>query len=439
MTTVQAASSFWRQDDPVLDADGRVVVGGMWGHQRDWWHLPNFIRGLITGYGGGKTFMLGKRMISLALENAPVPVMTVSPTYTMAEMTIVQTIDELLQGRCTVSRDMRYRPFRSRPFRFDIFRGGRRAQIICMSGERPSRLKGSNIAAAGIDEPFIQEKAVFEQVLSRIRHPAAKRRELNLTGTPEGVVGWGYELFEGDLRGKHDVGVVQRSSHENRALSPEYLQRLESAFDDASRAAYVEGKFVNLSSGRVYYGFDITVNASDEEPPEGAELGCGMDFNVDPMAFVVFWRKGDRLHFFREFELPDSDTAAALTRLRAEFPKLRLIYPDASGARRTTNSPHGRSDFTCIREAGYTILARPSNPPLRDRYNSVNKAMRDRKVTVGSDCKRLRSYLASFTHESAHKPSHKAMGHLLDAFGYPIAYLLPVDRLRVRNVTLTGF
>lgn len=80
-------------DDPELADDGSIARGGMFPHQRQWWELPNFIRGLVTGYGGGKTLALAKRMIWLAIKNAPVPVVTVSPSYPFALTTIVQTLD----------------------------------------------------------------------------------------------------------------------------------------------------------------------------------------------------------------------------------------------------------------------------------------------------------------------------------------------------------
>jgi Terminase large subunit, T4likevirus-type, N-terminal len=442
---------FWRREDPVLDADGLVTRGGMWRHQREWWDLPNFIRGLVTGYGGGKTMSLAKRMISLALHNAPVPVVTVSPTYPMARTTIVQSIAELLAGRATGSgwiwddegprfdphRELRWHLYQSQPYRFTIDYLGRSATILCMSGEHPDRLKGSNIAAAGIDEPFMQDKAVFEQIVARVRHPAARRREINITGTPEGVVGWGYDLFEGELRQKHDVGLVQCSSRENRALPDGYVERMDSSFDDTARAAYVEGKFVNMSSGCVYHAFDGTVNLSEDEPPPRAEWGCGMDFNVSPMAFCVFWRSGDRMHFVDEFELPNSSTEDACQRLREEYPQVDTIYPDASGKARSTKSPRGKSDFDYIRDAGYEILAERANPTHRDRFNSANAALRHRRVTISPNCPKLRRYLMAYSHEEMHREEQKAMSHLLDAWSYPIHFLMPATKASI--VTSTNY
>ncbi len=40
----------------------------------------------------------------------------------------------------------------------------------------------------------------------------------------------------------------------------------------------------------------------------------------------------------------------------------------------------------------------------------------------------MRAYLLGYTHKDSNKQVQKDMSHLLDAFGYPIAYLFPVDR-----------
>ena len=422
-------------DDPVLAADGSIARGGMFQHQRDWWELPNFIRGLVTGYGGGKTMALGKRMIWLAIKNAPVPVVTVSPSYPMALTTIVQTLDELLDGKCRNEQHMRYHLFRSQPYRFHIQYRDRTATILCMSGERPERLKGANIASAGIDEPFIQPLEVFDQILARVRHPDAKLREINITGTPEGVVGWGYDLFQGDMREKHDLGLVQSSSTANRALPSDYVERLTSSYDEAAAEAYVQGKFVNLSTGRVYYSYDPDVHSVAVDKPDEAELCVGMDFNVNPLAFVVFWRTQDRMHIVAEHEMPNCDAEQAAAFIRQTYPSIRRIYPDASGQNRQHAGAGGKSAFGYLREAGLTICARRANPQIVDRVNAVNGALRHGRVTISPACRKMRAYLLGYTHGDSNKQVQKDMSHLLDAFGYPISYLFPVDRYTASTVT----
>tara|TARA_R110000822_G_scaffold137399_1_gene274873 strand:- start:2077 stop:3390 length:1314 start_codon:yes stop_codon:yes gene_type:complete len=434
--TATATQPFWRMEDPELDAGGQIVRGGMWSHQRDWWELPNFVKALVTGYGGGKTMALAKRMVYLALYNSPAPVMTVSPSYPLAAKTIVQSIDELLEGRCTIEPQMTYTLRKSQPYEFTIRLGGRTGLIWCMSGERPDRLKGPNIGAAGIDEPFIQPVEVYNQVVARVRHPAARIKEICLTGTPEGVIGWGFDLCEGEGRDRQDVGVVQASTSNNKALGAEYVQRMEAAYDDAALAAYRDGKFVNMTTGRVYHSFDPTVHVTDEEMPSGAELCVGMDFNVCPMSYVVFWRKGDRMHVVAEYEKPNSDAEEVGHYIRQDHPQVRKIYPDASGNNRQNAGGGHKSAFAYLREQGYQICARSKNPSPYDRMNSVNGGLRHGRVTISSKCRKLRSYLLGNTHKDRHTKAQEAMSHLLDAFGYPIHYLYPVDR---QTATTTAF
>ena len=40
----------WREDPPVQNDEGEIIKGGMFGHQKDWWNLPNYIKALIAGY-----------------------------------------------------------------------------------------------------------------------------------------------------------------------------------------------------------------------------------------------------------------------------------------------------------------------------------------------------------------------------------------------------
>ena len=435
-TATAPPETFWRMDDPELNADGRIVRGGMWQHQRDWWDMPNFVKALVTGYGGGKTMALAKRMIWLSLYNSPAPVMTVSPSYPLALKTIVQSIDELLDGRCTIEPHMTYTLRKSQPYEFVIRLPGRTGLIWCMSGERPERLKGPNIGAAGIDEPFIQPVEVYHQTVARVRHPAARIREINLTGTPEGVVGWGFDLCEGEGRVRQDVGVVQASTAENRALDVEYVQRMEAAYDEAALAAYRDGRFVNMSLGRVYHSFDSTIHVVDEPMPQGAELCVGMDFNVDPMAYAIFWRSGQRIHFIAEYEHPNCDAEQAAAFIKRDHPEVRKVYPDASGHNRQHAGAGGKSAHAYIREAGLTVVASSANPRIIDRQNAVNGGLRHGRVTISPACRKLRSYLLAATHKGSNTKQQKDMGHLLDAFGYPIANLFPVDR---QNAKLVAF
>jgi len=431
------STSFWRMEQPEFEED-TLVSGGFWEHQMAFWKLNTFIKALVGGYGSGKTLVGSKRIISLALENAPCPVAAVSPTYGMARDTTIATVEDLLEGkRHILGRSFSWR-FNKSTSRFHIKYRGRDATILIYSGERPQTLKGPNLAAIWIDEPFIQEEEVFTQMIARARHPLAIKKEIILTGTPE-QLNWGYDLCVGDKKDSYDVSWIQAGTQENKALGADYVTRLQSAFTDKAGEAFIGGGFVNLASGLVYYQFNTDMICDLEMPPS-AILGCGMDFNVNPMSMVVFWRAGNHVHVIDEFELPNADTEYACQVLREEHPDCTTIYPDATGSSRRTSTPTGRSDHWFIRKAGYDLLARNSNPKRKDRYNAVNTRFQsilgENNLTLSPNCTKLAKYLNLYSHELMDK--QEKLSHLLDAFSYPIAYLFPVDRPPTQKLRVTG-
>lgn len=421
-------ASLWRKEDPVLSDKGAVIAGGMWQHQRQWWDSPMFIKALVAGYGSGKTMIAGKRAISLALHNAPSPHLSVSPSYKIARRTIVPMIQSLLRGKQTIEKGLKYR-FNKSDFEFTIEYGTKVGTIWVTSGDDPESLKGPNVGSANIDEPFMQDRDVFTQVQARVRDPQALVREIGLTGTPE-ELNWGYEICEGEDKEKYEIEVFHASTFANKALPPEYAQRLLKSLTPAAAQAYLEGRFVSLVDGLVYYAF-TDANVQDLPTPAEAELGAGMDFNVDPMAAVVFWKIGNHMHIFEEIELPNADTQYMCSELTQRHgARLRTIYPDATGRARKTASPAGKTDFHYIREAGFEISCDSVNPPRKDRYNAVNGKLGPKTgpitLTISPKCKKLIGYCKQYAHKKMNEEYQKAMSHLLDAAGYPVARLFPV-------------
>ncbi len=422
--------TFWRREDPILSEPNpisgicTVKVGGMWPHQRKWDLLPNFIKVLVGGYGCGKTRQLCKRIIAGALHNAPAWSAVVSPNFPLARRTILPTLVELLDGKASVRQDFSWKWDKGNHF-FKLYIEGRpEATILYLSGDNPDNLKGPNLGQVGIDEPFIQDRKVFDQMSARIRDPRARLHELCLTGTPE-ELNWGYEICEGEEKGKHDVGIVIADTRDNLALPPGYAKRLLDSYDDKTAAAYVSGKFVSLTSGRIYYAFDRLRNVKEEFYDGGAWFS-GMDFNVNPMAFCVGWHKGERVHIVDEWEIPNSDTQYACSLIREHYPQVRQCFPDPTGKSRHTNAPGGASDFTWILRSGMIVMA-PNEPwPRRDSFNAVNAKLSKGDMTIDPRCKKIIRYMTEHSHENANK--QKAMTHLLDSVKYPITYLYPVHR-----------
>lgn len=386
--------------------------------------------GLIH-HNSGKSSILGKRTIASALHNAPVPVMLVSPSYRMAKRTIIPTIMSLLHGR-----NVKY-DYQRADAMIQVKVQGRTGHIWIGSGDVPDSLKGANLAAVLVDEAFQLPLEVIEILLSRIRDPKAQLRELCLVGTmDQGVSGWAYDIMLGDKKQDFDLSMHQASTLENKALPPEFVKTLLAAYDEKTAAAYVHGKFVNLSSGRIYGAFDRDEHVKPCQPPPGAEVIAGVDFNVDPACAVLMWVDDDDVvHYFDEvymtgghdtYELADEVWATSKSRLTT-------FYPDPSGIQRKTSARVGITDITILQQAGirlrgmgqpFQIRARRRTPVRRDRYNAMNGMFRANKIEVDPKCPHLIKSLLMSTYEGFSK--HDGYDHICDAASYYAELTNPV-------------
>lgn len=410
---------FWRTADPILDKDGHVDTGGMWPHQRKWWYSPNYIKALVGGYGCGKTLIGGKRSISIALHNHGVPHLIVSPSFKIAKRTIIPTLDELLDGA-----KVRFK-YNKTDHEYILNHEGTPGKIWIGSGDDAVSLKGPNVGSALIDEPFIQSRAVFEQVLARVRDPAAKKREITLTGTPE-ELNWGFDILDGDEKHNFDSELIQASTRENKALPKQYIQSLEDGYDAQTVKAFVDGLFVQLNIGAVYHAYDVSANSTSMHINENRLIIVGMDFNVDPMSAVLCHEVDGRLYACDEIILPNSDTERLCTEIVQRYPMGRfMLYPDSTGKNRSSK---GRTDFAIAAEtigAQLESIEYPEqNPYLRDRFNSVNALCRnsngDRRFFVNrGNCPELDKDLTRVTHPyEEYKKKNKKRTHASDAAGY---------------------
>lgn len=410
--------SFWRKESPKITpgAFPLVTMGGMFPTHRAWWDNGAFYKFLVGGYGSGKSLALGKRMIALSILNAPYPCMIVSPTYKMAKRTTIPTIKGLLDGR-----GIKYRYHASDHY-FKIYYKGHVGELWIGSGNDPDSLKGSNLAAAGMDEPFLMDYDVLVQLSARVREPMAIHSEICAAGTPEGIGGWGYDICEGELSSKYDIEVFRAKTSENLALPQHYLDNLRRSYDTKMLQAYFDGEFVTISNQLIYYNFsDANIKT---EPDPGGELCVGLDFNVNPMAGVVFWKQGARMHIIEEIEIPNSNTEYWMQVAHEKYPNRILhAYPDPTGKNRKTSAVVGRTDFSIIKHTGVEVHARKFQA-IRDRHNSVNKKLEDGTLTIDKRCKKLIRYFKS----SAHDDKNDSMTHLLDGATYPVAYIYPIHK-----------
>ena len=341
-------------------------------HQLQFWDMPNRIVLLIGGYGSGKTYIGALKSIQMSYINRPIPQMYISPSHQLATKTIIVTLKEICNR---AGLDYTYNQQRAE-FKIHNWDG----TIWFGSGDKPDSLRGPNIASAIIDEPFIQKREVFEQMIARVRHPEAAKSQIFLTGTPE-QLNWGFNLANNK---EMDIGVIQASTLDNPHLPDDYKETLLKSYSKEQIDAYVHGKFVNLTQGRVYHEFDRNKHIQTRNDLQSWDVGCGVDFNVDQLSACIFRHTKDEIHVEKEIRLKNAGTYDLAEQLKYIYPAIK-VYPDASGSARKTSAAH--TDHDIMKMAGFQVLSPRANPPVKDRVNSVNRLLREGRLTVDGRCK----------------------------------------------------
>jgi len=191
---------------------------------------------------------------------------------------------------------------------------------------------------------------------------------IDVAGTPEGFK-WFYKRFVKKFRSDTDL-LVKASTYSNMENLPEdFIDTLRAEYTPELFEAYVNGDFVNLTSGTVYSYFDRKENHTNREIEMDDILHIGQDFNIGGCCGRVHVIDKGIPKLVDEYSV--YDTQAIINHLQKVYPDHRVIvYPDASGNSNKTNS--SKTDIQLLENAGYTIDAPNKNPFVQDRVNSVN-------------------------------------------------------------------
>lgn len=395
-------------DMQVLDNNNYVCANGMIHHN------------------SGKTFVGCLDLLLFAASHPGLVQGYFAPTYRDIKDTFWPTLEEAAE----------YLGFTTKVTTSDkevnLFRGNVwYGTIICRSMDDPGAIVGFKIARALVDEidimPTDKATTAWRKIIARLRLVVpGVVNGIGVTTTPEGFK-FVYQTFA--VSPKSDYSMVQASTYENAAfLPPDYIQSLRDSYPQELIDAYLMGEFVNLTSGTVYRNYDRQKNRSFEAIKRGEPLHIGQDFNVGNMASVVFVERKDGLHAVQEL-VGVEDTPDLIDLLHERYQGHAItIYPDASGkSRKTVNA--SVSDIRLLRDH-FTVKAKPTNPPVKDRILAVNTGFSKARLWVND--RACPSYSASLEQQAYDKNGEpdKSAGHdhHNDAGGYCVNWIMPVKR-----------
>jgi len=424
--------------------------------------------GLFGGIGSGKSHVGCFWAMTKALRNPHCLGLIGANSYRQLKDSTLRTFEETLKRY-----GIGYR-FRASEMDFRLDNG---ATILCRSMENVDLFRGTELGWFYLDELRETSFEAWQVVKGRLRSRLADRREGRVTSSPNGF-DWIYREF---VRKPADPATAAAyANHEaffartadNHHLPPDYLAALAASYDPLLAEQELEGRFVNVTAGRIYAAFDRRLHVSaDAELDPALPILWALDFNVTPMTAVIAQLGEQGLRVVDEIWLENAGTVMMCEAFaqwlaervecrgsrgecrgsRGEWPGSRafssppleprtsplvplLVFGDAAGAARSTS---GRSDYAIIRAffPHAAIRVGASNPPRRDRYNAVNLALRDARgrirLRVHPRCRHLIDDLEQLVYQpgtSMPDTADPLRGHIADALGYLVAKMMPAGR-----------
>lgn len=420
------------------------------------------ILGLCSGFGGGKSWSAARKVVQLLLLNPGYDGIVTEPTIPLLVKIMYPELEAAFD-----QAGLRWK-FNKQDKIYYVWVNGTKTRVICDSMENYTRLIGVNAAWVVCDEFDTTKQDIameaFKKLLGRMR--AGRVRQFIIVSTPEGFRAM-YQIFV-KMAGP-GKRLIKAKTTDNRHLPADYIDTMRANYPGPLIEAYINGEFVNLTSGAVYPQFSRTENASNESVLPDDELHIGMDFNVMKMSAVVYvkrYRQHDveivdedtgevqvSHQTVEEFHAVDEfvdlyDTPAMIEAIFERYPDHSLanlinIYPDSSGKSRKTTKAD-TSDIAQLEEAGWYVHYNSVNPPVRARIMAMNAMMCNslglRRYFVNVDaCPTLTECLEQQVYDEKKGEPDKTAGvdHMNDAAGYPVAFIYPIVRPVVEEIEVS--
>ena len=374
---------------------------------------------LVCGFGAGKTYALVSKSIILASMNVGCISAIFEPTAPMLRDILMRTMNELLE-LWEIPFTFRASPLPEYQLQF---KEGVHT-ILLRTILTYQRLRGQNLSAVGFDEADTVNKRDAEQAmnmaLARLR--SGNVQQFYATTTPEGH-SWAFETFEKNA--KEDTRLIRAKTSDNPFLPEGFIDSLLENYPPQLIQAYLNGNFCNLTSGQVYSRFDRNKHLINALPfsLENEILKIGVDFNVMNCNAVVCVNTGDKLIVVDEI-VKQQDTDALAKEIRRRYGRNKIfVYPDASGASRSTINA-SKTDIAILESYGFINMALRSNPPIKDRVQTLQAVLENSKgqirmaiyfkATKLIECLELQSY----DEKTGDPDKQNGYDHLVDALGY---------------------
>ena len=313
------------------------------------------------------------------------------------------------------------------------------SSLYVVGMDKPQRIEGTQWDGGVIDESCDQRPHSFERsILPALTHRNGWCWRI---GVPKrtGIGAAEFRNFWEKCNAAKDGKSKAYCWPSSDILTPQQLAWHAENMDERDYDEQYNAKWGDLS-GAIFYAFDPKQDVDAERAvyDPNAPIVVGSDFNVDPMAWIIAQRYPKTLIVLDELFIRNTNTPATLDRLWQRWQHHKGMfefYGDATGQARKTSA--NKSDYLHIVNDSRFVKKRVyyprTNPRRADRFASCNAMFRSadgqRHVVIHPRCVHLIADLTTRAYiEGTNEPDDVGdIGHITDAFGYPVHRLWPVS------------
>lgn len=254
----------------------------------------------------------------------------------------------------------------------------------------------------------------YDVILQRTnRLPHVKEPVVISATNPDSPAHWAYKkLIMSDAK---KVKVYYSNTLDNPYLPPSYIETLKERMDPKMAQRMIYGKWVEVNDGSiVYYAYDHKINFRKKKYVINQNYPVVMtwDFNIGDgkplsLVFMQYIPDTDEWHIFNECIVDGQRTLDSLDEAVGknliDIDVFYKIRGDCTGRNRDTR--HIGSDYDIIEKflSNYTVRTKGGNQRLRYKIEvpRTNPPVRDRHNTVNGYCKNFYNKPKLFVYEDA--------------------------------------
>lgn len=387
-------------------------------HQYDFISSMSKEVALVAGFGSGKTYAFVYRTFVRLLtnknKNGKANILIIYPTYNLAERVFVDKMSNILD-----KYNISYTYNKSKHIFYTS-----EGDIMIYQMQSSDKIVGYEATDVGIDEFDTPNMSICKDTY--IKATGRLRGSINasfyIVTTPEGYK-YTHKLFVEESNINRQL--IKAKTTDNIYLPDGYIEHLKSIYDSRLLDQYLNGEFVNLNSGQVYYMFDRNTHICDTLI-DNKLLHIGMDFNVNPMTAVISIIKNNIIYVIDEIVIKNANTEQMVSTIKSKYAGYNyIVYPDASGNQRRTSS--GTTDIDILRNNNFQVIVKSTNPSVIDRVNTVNSYLlnskNESKLVINPKCIKLIADLERVSYKENSREIDKTnpeLTHVSDALGYLI-------------------